>query len=357
MLIVEEGAYGSSGLRWRALAASVLVAVAVVAAANFAAWKYLQTYPVNPGLARVWIKWRMIDHEHKPVDWLILGDSTCLHGIVPDVIRSETGGTALNLCTLANAMVVNDAWQLEYYINKVGVPRNVVLFHAYHVWYRGISDFLVILDQIPVGISLYKSFSPPLNIGFFGDIDFLTRPIRTFYISNVSVDYAITHELTRLFQGGWARTDINNALQGVLSTRGYIGNGSANAAETVLSAQKAAKDFANRDFVLSPENAAALKAICELSQKYKFKLYLANSSIARMLYEDPGFERYYQAMVSKLSSEVDSCPGMTYVMKIPPQFEPSEMENETHVATDPIAARLTRDLMAAVKSGSSVAAK
>ncbi len=341
----------SEKVGWRGVALCVLAVILLVCAVNTAAWYYIKAYPVNRGVSRVWQKWQLIERQTEPVDWLILGDSTCGQGIMPVVIEEDTSDTALNLCTVANATAVNGVWQLEHYIDKVGPPTRAVFFHAYHVWERPPDDLISMFNQISIPGAFYKRMDPPLDVGFWGDIEIATAPLRTLYDANLSIDYIISRELGALFAGKDVdRSDALSDLNFVIRHKGYVGSNTAMPERVIAQSNASKRIYAEREFVITPPNEESLKAMCRLSERHNLPIYLANSSISRMLYEDEGFQKYYSAMVERISEILAPCPGVTYVMQVPAQFEPEEMDNEDHVVTDTVAARLTRQLVDAVKS-------
>ena len=344
MLIVDEKVYlQKHGVRWRVLFVVGLAVTVIVGAANLLAWSYLQAYPINRGISR-----QLIERQTAPVDWLILGDSTCGQGIDPDVIEADTGGRALNLCTIANATVVNGVWQLQHYIERVGVPKKVVLFHAYHVWAREPRDLITMFDQIPLPPGFHKTMKPPIDLGWTGDLEVATRPLRTLMNMNLSIQYAVGREWDGLVsEKRVVRTEAAEDLNFIIRHKGFISTELANPEKVLEQSRQSAAAYTGREVTIAASNAAALRAACELSKKYGFELYLANSSISRVLYQDPGFQLYYSKLVERLSAIVDECPGAHYVLKVPAQFEPSEMDNEDHVVGEANATRLTRRLLGA----------
>jgi hypothetical protein len=350
VLIVDDHAYRASRLTWAALAIVLAATSVLVATVNLGAWAYLRTFPVNPGVSRVWQKWQLIELQKAPVDWLVLGDSTCGQGIIPDVVEEDTGETALNLCTVANATVVNGAWQLERYVERVGPPKKAIFFHAFHIWTRPTADLVSLFSEIPLEAGFYRRLSPPLDLGFLGDLDVMTRPLRTLWLSNLSVDYALRREVAALFSSEpFVRSDAMADLDYIIRHKGYVSSNVAMPERVIKESAAYAKSYAKRNFEITADNEAALRAVCDLSRKYGFQVYLANSSISRILYQDPGFQTFYAKMVARLSAIVRDCPSMKYIMKVPAQFETKEMDNQDHVVTDAVAARLTRDLVAAVR--------
>src|SRR5262245_9968724 len=93
---------------------------------------------MNLGYRVIQQKWEMLLDLKQPVDWIVLGESSGSEGVTPDIISQELGGKALNLCTIGNMLVVNDAWMLDKYIAKFGPPRGVVIVHVYDIWDRDI---------------------------------------------------------------------------------------------------------------------------------------------------------------------------------------------------------------------------
>src|SRR5438128_2449200 len=109
--------------------------LALVALANTAALFVLSRHPVNHGYKVIGAKWELLREQERPVDWLVLGDSSGNQGVVPAVLSERLGGSSLNLCTVGDLLAVNDAWMLETYIGTVGAPRKVLMVHAYDIWH------------------------------------------------------------------------------------------------------------------------------------------------------------------------------------------------------------------------------
>jgi hypothetical protein len=322
----------------------------IVVAVNLLAWAYLKTYPVNRGVSRVWQKWQMIEAQSAPSDVVIFGDSTCGQGIMPSVIEAKTGESALNLCTVANATAVNAAWQFEHYIGAVGAPRRAVFFFAHHLWERSADDLVTMFDQIPLERGFHRRLQPTLDLDFWSELEIATRPLRTMFVSNLSVDYVLSRELVALLRGqDIERADALVDLVAVEETQGYVGSNQANPERVTAQSRSSAEAYAAREFVMTPENEAALRAICAAGTANGVDVYLANSSISAMLYNDPGFRTFYDKMVTRLSQIVSECPAMKYIMKEPAQFPPEQMDNEDHVVTDAVATRLTEALIAAMQ--------
>ncbi len=111
----------------RTWVATALVAMGVVLLCNAAAGRLLEAFPQNDGYAMIKGKWNLMKGLKRPVDVLVLGDSSCSLGVDPRVIEGEIGGTALNLCTIGDMAVVGDYWMLDHYIEKFGAPKTEII--------------------------------------------------------------------------------------------------------------------------------------------------------------------------------------------------------------------------------------
>ena len=128
---------------------------------NAIAGLYLHSNTTNWGYWIIRQKWDLLNSLQNPVDWLILGDSTCNQSVVPSVLERELSGKALNLCTIANMLLVDDYFMLTHYIDEFGPPANVVLVHVYDVWHRP-GRYSKLGKFLPWGY--WSDFSPPITL-------------------------------------------------------------------------------------------------------------------------------------------------------------------------------------------------
>src|SRR5262245_21638399 len=149
---------------WRTLGAFVTGATVLVVA--FVAWsgKLLEGEPPDGGSIRVFQKWRLLDLQNEPVDWLVLGDSSGDTGVSPEAIEGGLGGTYLNLCTMAPMLAVTDAWMLGEYIRRVGRPRNVIGVHVYDTWRRHVGEMLPMLHDVPRHWGYWQRLVPAIDV-------------------------------------------------------------------------------------------------------------------------------------------------------------------------------------------------
>src|SRR5207253_10129783 len=139
----------------------VLVCI-IVAGINLTLQWSLNRFPINSGHGLVQAKWNLLKRLPAPIDVLVLGDSSGNQGVVPQLLGAALGGTTINACTLADALIVNDAWMLDLYIRRLGPPKRVILVHVYDVWERDIS--YDVWAQIPLPWGFWSDLDPRLSL-------------------------------------------------------------------------------------------------------------------------------------------------------------------------------------------------
>jgi len=174
---------------------------------------FLQKFPVHKGVNRLWQKWPLLEIQQEPVDWLIMGDSSCGQGLRPDIFEKNFGGNAINLCSIANATVINDAWQLQRYIEKVGPPKNLVLFYVFHIWERDEQQLIAMFDQIPLNWGFWNNLEPSITLTWYEQLELATRPVTALYSYNLSVQYLINESIKNLFKNKNKNTILAKGLR------------------------------------------------------------------------------------------------------------------------------------------------
>lgn len=150
----------------RKILGSVVGCLLMLGAANYLADWFLTSYSSNGGYKIAQVKWSKLLTLQRPVDVLVLGDSTGLQGVDPTVLDQTLGGRSLNLCTVGNMLVVNSAWMLDQYIQRFGPPKQVVLVHTYDVWHRKVnSSTRLLLAETPLPWGAWDAFEPEIDLG------------------------------------------------------------------------------------------------------------------------------------------------------------------------------------------------
>lgn len=277
----------------RASRSSVLIAVVgtlvIAAALNFAFLWILREYPQNPGYWLLRSKWDRLDQLAGPVDWLLLGDSSCNQGIISELLEPALGDDHSNLCTIGNMGLLDDAWMLDTYIDRFGAPETVLIVHVYDVWHRGTPP-AGLLAQVPRSLGYWVHSTPRLNLTRGQNVDvFMAR-----YVPLVGERRAIKALLRK-----WLPASRRPSA---------TGDSGAEEAATDTSIQRVNQTAVRRDadrhrrfvaaanFATSEMNEAALGAIKSMAETHDFRVVIADSPLWNELAYGRGFQ-YYNAQV------------------------------------------------------------
>lgn len=329
---------------WGRIVMTACVAVGVTIAVNVVYWSFVSDNPINTGISRLWQKWQMLERMEEPVDWVIVGDSTCGQSIRPDVIAEMTGESAANLCTIGNALLVNSAWQLQRYIERMGPPERVVALHTFETYGRNTDDLKTLLDQIPLRYGFWRRLEPSLPLSTREEIERLTRPLFALYSFNLSAQALLRNIVT----GAEVSTAWGD-LEFIERQGGFVGERNANPQRVADDSARVAQSRAGRSFEMTAENEAALEVMIALAERYGFQLYVANGPIAERLYADPDFRAYYDTITDKISGVIGDASNGHYIFVEPPQFPDDQLSDIEHIVGEEASRRLSRLLVEEVR--------
>lgn len=273
--------------RGREVAALLLLVGLLVWLANAGARRYLMAEGTNRGYRIVHTKWAMLEALDAPVDWLVLGDSTGAHGIVPEVWSETFGGRALNLAVIADLLVSNDAWMLERYIERFGPPKGVLVVHAHDVWHRSIEA--VLLGQIDRPWGFWAHSRPPVTL----DID---QTIAVFLARFLPL-YADNRELRgHLWHRGQPRDPrLEISESGWIHGRGHMPAALRRDARRLVRHLESTTGFR-----LSAPNRAGLQQLGRLASKHGFPVFLSHAPMAEDITRLAAFRRYDESRNRRL---------------------------------------------------------
>ena len=287
--------------------------------ANLAANSYLNSFPQNRGYWLIRQKWEMLLNLNKPVDFLVLGDSSCNQGIVPSVIESELNTTALNLCTIGDSLALNDAWMLSKHIKKYGAPKNVLIVHVYDMWGRDIN--WNVTSQTPLFWGYWNQLEPHIDVDFESQKTIFFNQYLPLYSQNKSLQEIIDNP-DRWFE----KKDYN------LRPDGFMAVTSSNSDEVEVDTKRHLRSINKKqEFSLSLPNQQALEAIIKLAEEHNFNVYLTNSPVYEELYQNQKFQSYYRQVQQKLQEFSDRSEKLHYIMSQPMTFPIEDMENADHL--------------------------
>lgn len=302
---------------------------ALVLLANLAAVWVLGHYPVNQAHRVIAAKWRLLESQDRPVDWLVLGDSSGNHGVVPGLLGPALGGSALNLCTVGSLAVVGDSWMLESYLRRVGRPRGVLLVHAYDVWRREVSTGAV--AQVPLPFGFWSRMHPPVGLGAVGAARIALDRYAPLYAQDQSLFRLIRHPRETLGR----RFDMDEG--------GYVRSKTALPEEVVKDAALHLERVATSEFELSDGSRRALEAIAAMAREHGFTVFIANGPLYEGLFRDPAFRAYHERLRRTVGEFARAHPPLRFLDADPMTFRAEEMTNADHLI-DSSAARYTEFL-------------
>lgn len=303
---------------------------------NFGARWYLQNHGTNLGYRIVHAKWALLEELDAPVDWLVFGDSSGCHGIVPEALGEVLGGSAVNLATLANLLLVDDAWMLQRYIERFGPPKNVVLVHAFDVWHRGYNSALI--GQIPQRWGFWEDTAPT--------IDFTADQKRRLFLSRFVPLYAENATLRDHLRHFGPPKDVPFSI----TATGWVPGQPHHAGRLAGDLARTRRFLEEQtQFRVSNLNAAAIEVIGKLSDQHGFPVYLVNGPLYDALAETPAFARYRRQKEARIERMVSKYPNFHAIDTLPTYPRASMEVYVDHVIPE-VAPVYTRTIAEAIKA-------
>lgn len=319
----------------RRVFASILGTLFVVLAINFATVWYLGRYPQNRGYWLIKEKWNLLLSLEAPVDWLILGDSSGNQGVISDMLGRLLSGSAVNLCTTGDMMLVDDSWMLQTHIDRLGPPKNLLLVHAYDNWKREMPP-VVTLSQIPISWNTMSRLVPQLPMRNQDKIAMAAAQ----YIPL----YAETSGLKKIVKapGKLFRKQFYLNPDGFMPYRGR-----AQPRRVEKDKKRHVEFLENNEFVVSDANRAGFQRIIEVAEQHGINVYLVNSPVYEGLYKEQCFQSYYERVRRYLREHASQSPNVHHLDFVQ-TFPSHQMENVDHV-TLPAAEIYTRALVSQIR--------
>jgi hypothetical protein len=312
----------------RSVAASIAGIVVVLLVANAVAGRVLGEYTANLGYALTARKWELLLDRSKPLEWLVLGDSTCNQGLDPHVLEQVLGADVLNLCTVASGLALDSAWMLDIAVDRLGPPEGVLLIHAFHVWERGFAEHS--LARVPLDWGFWERLEPRLDLDLRQQLAAFVHRYLPLYSEHLS--------LARMLRAPW-KTRTHFAVD----DRGFMAEESPNPASVDRDAERRLDAIAKQPrFAPSSENRRALAQIAGIADREGFPVYLANPPVYRGLAESPLFQRRH-AEIAGMLEDLASRHANVHFVDREFRFARTSMQNADHLVAD-AAARYTREL-------------
>lgn len=293
--------------------------VAIILVLNALFFFLLIHFNPNLGYLIVDYKWKLLEEQKETVDLLVLGDSSGNQGFSVDEYKDQTGKDALNLCTIGPMLTLDDSWMLQKYIDKVGVPKEVLVIHAHDVWPRNFNK--VLQSRIPLREIQSEKYKPVIPDTYQESFIYLLYKYLPMYSQRQSISQLIMHPQSYghdlEFQTGgymlWDEVDSLNTRSNFNEQINLVRSGS---------------------FQISKSNLEGIESMISLAEKYKFKLFLANSPEYELLWEDRDFQAYYKEMADKLNSICISSKYAKFISDQPELYGIDQLAGTDHIITE-----------------------
>jgi len=300
----------------------VLVLVLAANATMFACLR-LFAAQVEPERHIVGTKWSMLARLSQRPSLVVLGDSSALHGIDDSVFAAHGFAPTLNLATMGNLLLVNDAWMLNDLIARDLAPPRVLLVHVFDIWDRTDKRMLGPLPYVPCPSGGCEARRPSLSLD--SEDELLLQARR--WVPLVSASESVLRYARYLLR------DPRAALAGVqITPAGQVPLVKARPARVREEVARAhAQLVAAPDFAISSINEAALMTIIDSARKANTEVYFAPSPLCGGIGRDPAFQARWNGTVAFLEGLERDHPNFHLLLDEPMLFEESEMENCDHV--------------------------
>lgn len=317
---------------------NVLGATVVLMLCNGFADLFLNYLNSNRGYFLVSLKWKLLQEQTQPVDWLVVGDSSCNQGVIPETLMQQLNGNALNLCTVGSMLTLDDVWMLQQHIHHVGPPRQVVIIHVYDIWHRELEEeTLAHLAQIPLSDDEISAFEPALELDGGKQVQLFLHRSLPLYAAHRSLEE-------------WIREPIESFRESrefIVTKRGFMPRSETNLALFQRDVRNHLKFVSRNAFKLSDINQRSLMHLRTLADQHQFDVYFAAAPLYEGLYEDRAFRRYFRQMQRSLADFAATSDRLHVILNRPITFEPEDMQNVDHLKA-PAAEVYTRRLAEAI---------
>ena len=310
----------------RSMLTTVLGTVFVVLVVNFAALWYLDNRVADPWFRLVAQKWDILENMQTPSDWLILGDSSGAQGVVPEILESNVGGSAVNLCTNSFMTLLHDALILDAYTDKFGPPKNVLIVHAHEIVSEELVPVAYAQVPLPWGVSSRYRFSPAL-LGVEEQVQIAMARYVPLYFRNTELKKAILNSL--MSPGNLFRNEVRFDL----SPKGYLRMVEPYP-EHVEEDAKAQLEFAATDLVISDASRIAIEHIIALADQHDINVYIVNAPLYEKLYENRLFRERRLAKISEWWSNIDHRSDNIHYIPTISTFPLYQLQEVDHVIDD-----------------------
>jgi hypothetical protein len=317
-MIKEPTPETSTAKRWRHALTPWLGVLVIWLVCNAVFLYATRTTPLNRNLWLIPQKWTIADELETTPDWLFLGDSSGNQGIDAALASEQLGGTAVNLCLVAPAGSVGDAFMLDRVKDGVGMPRHVALIHVFDFWTRPEPE----LNTIPTPVLAAIAPDSPADLSLDEKISLAGTqlfPVAGFHHSFAKFikDPSVLTQ-TPASGGLIIHPDGFMPMQPVIS----------NALEDDLNHHRSV--CLENTPQISPANQRILDRLYAMTRHYDFNLYIVNAPLVREAYDDPIIRPFYDQINAQLTAWTSQSDRLHHLLAEPALYDKEQIYNLDH---------------------------
>jgi hypothetical protein len=284
-------------------------------------------------------KWDMLKSLEEPIDWLILGDSTGVVGIEPNVFEKGVGGESINLCTHADMLVLGDAWMIDESIKRVGPLKNVLIIHSWRVWHRDAEVYWIGL--VPLEYGYWTRLTPKAQLDPYELWNLFLNKYVPLYSQDQSLSWLIRP---------WTNPRGISRYQW---QDGFLAIYEADPAEVLRDMDSQIAFVRSRGFNITTPNREALNHIAKLAEEYEFEVYITNGPLFQGLYENQDFFTYFSQVDNMLNSWANQSDHLHYISQVItfPESQMTITDHLTYTGALVFTERIVSEINAIQKSG------
>jgi hypothetical protein len=272
-----------------AASASLLAGAAVALLANLAIAPFLLP---RTSFAPALDAYAALRSLRAPADWIVLGDSTGYTSVRPDSLCPALGVSCVDLATVGDFSLVEDAWLLELYLRRFPAPKKVVI--ARSVVSYGIPPTDDLLEK-----ALDVDWRDSAGLAPFGLPLFSAARLR-WAGDRIAPCYFMGGEIASLLMPRLALSAANPEPP-YWRAPGYA--------------------------PISDGNQKALETIAELARTRGFSLDFVESPVSEELLRDPGDAALRLAVEGRLEAFCGPRAACVFVRGLPDAYPPALMKN------------------------------
>lgn len=306
----------------------------VLLAANFLCAWHLNNIWRELGRDLILGKWDMLKNLDRPLDWLILGDSSGNQSFMPEVLNKTLNVSSANFCTVGGLVLLNDIWMIEKYREKFGPPKGVVLIHTADIWNRNLNKDAMALVPLPWGF--WGKYRPAVRLTFNEKCRIFVQKYIPLYSSHGSFARKILSP----------RSTTPQPVQ--IGQDGFMLETIPNLEMTEIDKLSTLDQIKKRDKQISPVNLKALEELQRLAEEGNFEVYIVHGPLLDEIGREESFRSYFEKIKSEIKLSLQSKNRLHLVLEDPLVFQKHLMQSADHII-EPAARAYSEKVVRALK--------